>query len=50
VGRRMLRKCKSICILKLFTFVYVNVGVAREDAFSTLAMCVVLAKGSVLKR
>jgi hypothetical protein len=45
----MLRKCKSICILNLFTFVYVNAGVAKEDAFFTLAMYVVLAKGSVLK-
>jgi hypothetical protein len=46
----MLREWKSVCILKLFTFVYVNAGVAKEDAFFTLAMCVVLAKGSVLKR
>jgi hypothetical protein len=33
VGRRMLCKCKRIRILNLFTFVYVNAGVAKEDAF-----------------
>jgi hypothetical protein len=29
----MLREWKSVCILKLFIFVYVNAGVAKEDAF-----------------
>jgi hypothetical protein len=49
VVRRMLCKCKSVCMLKLFTFVCFDAGVAKQDAICTLAMYVVLAKGSFLK-